>query len=83
MRLCCQKTSPIGDEDYDFVIYRRYANSATELDGIVSRKQQLSAPEYDGAMISCNKRNKRTRPGTLEDSLIFRVVVAHFKRTGD
>jgi hypothetical protein len=34
-------------------------------------------------MILGNRRNKRTLAGTLEDSLIFRLIVAHFKRTGN
>jgi len=45
--------------------------------------QQLKADENDGAMILGNKRIKRTVRGTLEDSLIFRGFVAHFKQAAD
>jgi len=64
-------------------LYRHQADSATTFETFVLLGKQLSAAGNDGLMILGNKRNKQTFAGTLEDFLIFPVVVAHFKRAAD
>jgi hypothetical protein len=68
--------SSARDEDYEFVTFIVFMWSPQQ-------ELQKMYPGTTSVMFLGNRRNKRTSARTLEESLIFPVVVADFKRTGD
>ena len=75
-RICAANSQFARDEDYEFVTFIVFMWS-------LQQELQKMYPGTPSVMFLGNRRDKRTSARTLEDSLIFPVVVADFKRTGD